>query len=207
MPRLRVREDNADRLWEAYYQAGDLIVVNLLWVVTSLPVITAVPALGALFHATNRLAHGSSAGWRVFWEGFREQFWLSWRWAAINAAAFGVLGVNVWFYGWVDADWAGAVQTAFVILLALWGELTLFTFPLLLEQSDRRFVTALRNSAVMLLRQPGPVLWAVLLVLAVAVPSVLILPPAWIIISGSLCAYLANRAVVQAIRAMKESSG
>ncbi len=206
MPRLRAPQDNADRLWEAYYQAGDLIVVNLLWALFTLPLITAVPALGALFHATNRLAHGSSAGWRVFWEGFREQFWLSWRWAAINAVAVGVLGVNVWFYGQVDTGWAGAARAAFVILLAVWGELNLFTFPLLLEQSDQRFGTALRNSAVMLLRQPGPVLWAVMLVLAVAVPSVLIAPPAWIIISGSLCAYLANRAVVQSIRALAEDS-
>lgn len=202
MPRLRVPQDNRDRLWEAYYLSGDLILVNLIWAVFTVPVITAIPALGALFYATNRLAHGSSAGWRVFWDGFRACFWMSWRWAAINAVVFGLLGANLWFYGQADAAWSGAAQTAFVILIAVWSELQLFTFPLLLEQADRRFVVALRNSAVMLLREPGPVLWAVLLVLAVAVPSVLIVPPAWIILSASLCAYLANRAVVQSIQAL-----
>jgi hypothetical protein len=80
--------------------------------------------------------------------------------------------------------------------------LQLYTFPLLLEQVDRRMSLALRASAEILLRRPIFTLGVALGFALVAVPSVYLFPPAWIFISASLCTYLANRAVIDSIGRM-----
>lgn len=205
--RRRSGEDSLrDELWNTYYRLGELIVLNLLWVVASLPVVTAIPALGALFAATNHMAHTGSANWRHFADGFRRHFWLSWRWGLVNAVALGVIGVAWWFYGRVETGWAEAVRWLVRGLLVAWVELQLFTFPLLLEQADQRQRTALRNSAVLFIRWPGIALSASVQIALIALASVLVLPPLWIVISASLCAWIANRAVVRAVQRMKATA-
>ncbi|NPV67121.1 MAG: YesL family protein [Anaerolineae bacterium] len=192
-----------DQFWNAYYDTIDLILINLTWFLCSVPLITAIPALGGLFHATNRLAHGSGGNWRVFWEGFRQHFWLSWRWGLINAAVFIVLGVSYEFYSQLEIPALSWIRWPILIAGAIWAELQLFTFPLLLEQTDRRFLIATRNSAVLFLRCPGLALSALVPVLIIGAVSLLVFLPAWVVISASLCAYLANRAVVKTIERLK----
>ena len=205
MPGRGTQQILQDELWGAYYRSIDLILVNLIWFVSSVPLVTAIPALGGLFYATNRMAHGSTGDWRVFWKGFRENFWLSWRWGLINAAVLGFLGLSLWFYGQVEVAGIAWVRGFIAFLIAVWVVLQLFTFPLLLEQTDQRFVVALRNSGVLLLRWPGLALTAIAQIIIVAVPSLFIFPPAWIIISTSLCAFFANRAVVASVEKIKGS--
>jgi hypothetical protein len=204
VPRRRSPEALQDELWIAYYRSIDLILLNLIWFVTSVPVITAIPALGALFYATNQMAHTGSGTWRGFAEGFRRCFWLSWRWGVINAVVLGMFGLTAWFYVHVDRSWSAPLRLLVFALLAAWIELQLFTFPLLLEQADQRFVVALRNSGVIFLRWPRIAFGAALQIAIVALPSALIFPPAWIFISASLCTYLSNRAVLQSIRKIKD---
>lgn len=195
-----------DQFWDAYYDTIDLILINLTWFLCSVPLITAIPALGGLFYATNRLAHGSGGNWRVFWEGFRQHFWLSWRWGLINAAVFIVLGVSYEFYSQLEIPALNWIRWPILIAGAIWAELQLFTFPLLLEQTDRRFLVATRNSAVLFLRCPGLALSALVPVLLIGAVSLLVFLPAWMVISASLCAYLANRAVVKTIEKLKPSA-
>lgn len=194
-----------DELWSAYYRAIDLIQINLLWFVFSALVIPAIPALGALFYATQRIARQGSAGWRDFWEGFRQHFWLSWRWGLINAGVLGLLGLTLAWYGQTQVRCLAAAQGVLIALGAGWIALNLFTFPLLLEQADQRFLVALRNSAVLWLRFPGLALGALLLIVIAAGLSVVI-PPAWIVITASFCAYQASRAVVRAVQALTRGS-
>ncbi len=203
MPQKNTQEVLQDELWIAYYRSIDLILLNLIWFAASVPIITAVPALGALFYATNQMVHTGSGNWRSFREGFRRYFWLSWRWSLINAAVLGFLVFAAWFYGQIEAPWAAAVQAGLIGLLAVWIELQLFTFPLLLEQADQRFMVALRNSGVIFVRWPWMALGASLQIAMVALPSIFIFPPAWIFISASLCGYLSNRAVLQSILKIK----
>lgn len=206
MPQKNVQEALRDEWWIAYYRSIDLILLNLIWFVASVPIITAVPALGALFYATHQMAHTGTGNWRNFVEGFRQYFWMSWRWGAINAVVLGVFVLSLWFYGQIDTPWAGGIRFIVIGLLIIWIELQLFTFPLLLEQADQRFIIALRNSVVLFLRYPGTTLNASLLIAVVVLPSLFILPPLWIFISASLCTYLSNRAVVRSVQKIKSDS-
>jgi len=191
-----------NQFWEAYYRSIDLILVNLIWFVFSLPLITAIPALGGLFYATNRMIHDGSAGWGTFVEGFRKHWWLSWRWGLINVAIFALLGISLSFYSQVSVPWLNQARWLFVAVIAVWGEIQLFAFPLLLEQTDQRFLTATRNSMVLFLRCPKIALSTLVLLVAIGAPSVLVFRPAWIIISASLSTYLLNRAVLNAIQTL-----
>jgi uncharacterized membrane protein YesL len=205
VPRRGTQQVLQDELWGAYYRSIDLILVNVIWFLFSVPLVTAVPALGGLFYATNRMAHGSTGDWRVFWQGFCENFRLSWRWGLVNAVVLLFLGFNWWFYGQIEISGMVWIRGLILMLIAVWVQLQLFTFPLLLEQADQRFTVALRNSGVLLLRWPAIALGATLEILIVTLPSIFIFPPAWIFISASLCAFLANRAVVTSVQKIKGS--
>ena len=200
---MTTRRSDSDSLRERwidlYYDLIALIMANLLWFLLTLPVVTALPALGALFYVTNRLAHGNGADWRTFVEGFRALFWLSWRWGLVALLILGILGGNVWFYARTDAGWAFWALMGALSLLGFSGVLLLFMFPLLLEQADRRLSVAARNSLVMLIRRPLYSLGVGASIMIVFLLSVYIMPPLWIFLSASLITYFANRAVVESI--------
>lgn len=193
-------------LWMAYYRAIDLIKVNLTWFVLALPVITLFPAIGGLVYATNQMANTGSASWDAVWEGFKRHFWLSVRWGLMNIVAFAVLGSNFWFYSNVKTPWLLWLRFPMAFLLVLWSVLQILALPLLLEQEDQRLKVALRNSAVLLLRKPLSVVGTVLLIAVIAVPSMYLLPPAWLFISASLCAFFASRTVVRATQELKANA-
>ncbi len=186
-------------LTEAFYNFFELVVWNLLWLIFSLLLVTAPPAAAGLYYATNRLAHGKKANWRDFFTGLRQHFWMSWRWGLINLVVFFVLVSNYLFYGGFDGMWVTWVQGVFLALIALWLLLQTYTFPLLLEQNDRRLRVAMRNSFVLYLKRPGFSLGVGLINLALIYLSTTLLMPAWVILTASLCAYLANRATLHLV--------
>ena len=54
-----------DRLIDAYMAAIPLITLNLLLFILSLPLITLIPAIGALFYAPRPMDHGKTSVWRT----------------------------------------------------------------------------------------------------------------------------------------------
>lgn len=192
-----------EALADAYYDSISLIAINLLWFLLTLPLVTAPPAAAGLYYATNRLAHRRSANWRTFFEGFRVHFWLGWRWALANLLVLAVLGVNVWFYGRMGWDWGNWIQSVFLGLSILWGLLQIYTFPLLLEQRDRRVLVAVRNSAVLYLRRPLFSVGLALVVMLLIGLSTWLLPPCWLFFTASLSAFLANRGTIVLIETLR----
>jgi len=188
-----------DRLVEAASDISALVLINVMWFVFTALVVTAFPALGGLYYATNALAHGKPADWRTFVEGFRAHFWLSWRWGILNVVIGGALVGNLVFYDQIAAEWAIVARAVIALLLTGWGVLQVFAWPLLMEQADRRVRVALQNSLVIFIRLPvfALVVSAGLALLAWA--SLFVMRPALVFISASLFAYLANKAVIRAI--------
>ncbi|GIV81061.1 MAG: hypothetical protein KatS3mg051_0415 [Anaerolineae bacterium] len=204
MPRHRDTGTFQDILLGAYYDLISLILVNIIWFLLTVPVITAIPALGGLYYATNRLAHQSAADWRTFLEGFRTHFWLSWRWGLLNLASLSIIGSSLWFYSQVDTVWAGWMHTLMIGVLLWWTLIQLLTYPFLLEQSDRRLRVAIRNSLVMLLRRPLFTVFTGISIGVLILVSIYLVLPAWTFVTGSLCTYLANRAVISTINSMQD---
>ncbi len=192
-----------DKLTDAYMLAIPLITLNVAWFVTSLLLVTAIPAAGALFYATNQLAHGKPASWSTFFEGFRWSLRRSWAWGLLNLlVVLVVLGYLYIFAQQFEGGlriWASALVLA---ALYLWLSMQLYTFPLLLEQEQPRLRLALRNAAVMLLKRPLYTFGATALLIALAAGTTLMLAPAWFLITGSFSAYLANAATLNTLAAV-----
>lgn len=183
-------------LWKALVDAYDdftqLVMINLLWFIFTIPLLTAPPAIAGLFYATNRLAHRQSVTWRTFFDGFRERFWLGWRWSLANLLVIGIGLFNVWFYGQLQTSWAGLAQGLFSGVIVLWLLLQVYTFPILLEQTAPRLSTAMRNSLTIYIRRPGFSLSLAATLLVIAVLSSIFLAP-WVLFTAGLVAFLANR--------------
>ena len=188
-----------DWIVDAYASLGEIFLMNLLWFVFSLPVITVPPAFGALIYSTNLIAHDESVTWRTFLVGFRLNFWRSYRWFILYLFVIAVAVSNIYFYRQFEATWGDWAEILVLSLLFLWVLLNVFTFPLLLEQSDRRITVALRNSLILYIRRPGVAFGAAIIILALMGLSLRFAWPSWIVIVPSLLAYLANRAAIYGV--------
>lgn len=196
----RLPEGLQDKLLDTYMMAVDVIVLNVVWLLVSLPIITAFPAVMGLMYATNRLAHGKAVHWRMFFEGFRTHFWLGWRWGLLNLFVVAVLYSNLLYYAQMSADWVIWVRAVFIALTVFWLSLQMYALPLLLEQEKPQIRRALVNSLVIFIRRPLYTLWQALVIATIATISTFVMPPAWFFVSGSLIAYLANRSTVNSIQ-------
>jgi uncharacterized membrane protein YesL len=188
-----------DKLIDAYVALIPLITLNLVWFIISLPVVTAIPATGGLFYATNKLAHGHSADWRTLIEGFRLYFWQSWVIGLISVVLVVVFATNFLFYSFADAGLAVWIRGMVIVLALLWLAIQIYLFPLLMEQEHPHLRLALRNSLVIILKRPLFTLGVTLGIAFLIVGTTLVIQPAWIFITASACAFLANQATLYAI--------
>lgn len=192
----RLRETFLD----AYLAAIPLITVNVLWFICSLPIVTLIPATAALFYATNQLAHGKSADWHTFVEGFRRYFWQSWLWGILNVVVVVGLISNEFFYTKADSEGLVWVRGAILALGIFWLSIQVYAFPLMLEQEHPRLLLALRNSLVILIKKPFFTVIRAFLIGLLMVASTLIIWPVWMFFTAGVCTWLANSATLTAIK-------
>ncbi len=193
-----------DKLLDAYLASIPFIILNVIWFICSLPIVTLIPSTAALFYATNQLAHGKPADWHTFFEGFRRYFWQSWLWGVLNVIATAGLISNELFYTRTDSDGFVWLRGAIIALAIFWLGIQMYTFPLLLEQEHPHLRLALRNSLVILIKKPIFTVSRVFLIGLLMVVSTLLMWPVWIFLTASVCAWLANSATLTAIKQITE---
>jgi uncharacterized membrane protein YesL len=172
----------------------NMVVIGLIWLLSWVTIVFGPPATFGVYYVTNRLAHGRSLGLRGLLEGGRRYFLKSWQWMLLNLMVAAVLAVNIWFYGQLDAGWAGTVR-AFPLFLSLaWLVVQFYALPYLMEQEEKSLRLALRNGLFTFLAAPFYTAVVAGLAALIAVLSVWLVVPALL---GSLCliAALGNRAV------------
>lgn len=125
--------------WYTYDYLGTLIVVNVLWILCALPVITLPVSMAGLFHVTTRIATMQEIGIRDFFTGVRLYTWRSVRLCIVYAVCLTLLAVNIMFYvrmieqwSWIAAVLAGGLFWLMIFVLVT----GLMTFPLLMESND-----------------------------------------------------------------------
>ena len=146
--------------------------------------------MAGLFYATNKLAKNEVINSKIFFDGFRKFFWISWRWTLLNMTVFLAIYLNYDYYLNSDepiAKWLIGIVIGFGMI---WIILQLFIFPLLIEQSENTLLDAVRGSILLFLRYPGPAYLTTLLVAAFALVSVWLFGVPWLIFLGGMCAYL-----------------
>lgn len=176
-------------LRDTYEELFTLAAANVLALLLCVPVVTAPPALAGLHNLGFYVVTEKRVEFGQFWEGFRAYFVDSWKLAGLNLLAFGILGVDVWFY-------LGRVQGAWQILgyvgiwmLLIWAVAQLYAFPLLARQAERNFGQVIKNAVLLTLAHPVFSLTvAVLLILLLALS--IVLPILFILIGLAFAAIL-----------------
>lgn len=120
--------------WNTYDYLGTLILVNILWVLCSLPVITLPMTMSGLFRVTNRIAAYEETGVRDFFSGIRDNIWRSLRLCGAFSGVLLLLIINILFYLRMMTlwSWTGAILSGAMIWLVMFvGLLGIYCFPLL----------------------------------------------------------------------------
>ncbi|MFL7793854.1 MAG: hypothetical protein AB8I69_17045 [Anaerolineae bacterium] len=194
-------------LWQAGYQT----LAFVLAIVGLLPLLLLPPALAGLWNAANRVAEELAVHWSDYFEGFRRYSWKSLGLALISILILAILGANIWFYApgnnpWeIDPGLSLAIRIFFAILTALWLVYQMYPMAMLLEQTDQRVRTALRNAGVLILTRPGfSILLALILAITIAISTYLVIP--WFVLTFSFMALVCNKAVKHLLTPYREQA-
>jgi len=186
-------EANFRLLWKALvnaYDAGwELVQINLLRFVLSLPLITLPFTMAGLAFYMHEVAHSESVSWKDFFVGMRKYFWPSMRFLLLNLIIFFVLLFYHNYFTYLNNSFTPIVIGLIYGFGIIWLLLMPFVFPLMLEQAKPGLRNGLRNSFVMYVKWPGITLPVVILVYLLMYGSTLILLP-WAILTASLCSFL-----------------
>ncbi len=135
-------------LWDDLFTTA---VVNLLWLVLTLLVVTAPPATLALFYTGNRMAHGDPTDPGDFLRAFRRYFGIGWRWGAVQVVMLILLVGDIYLTGRLsNSPTALLGQGLYIAGLVAWILLQLYALPFLFEQETPGLRMALRNGIQML---------------------------------------------------------
>lgn len=136
----------------------DLILLNILWLICSLPIITIGASTAALHNVVRKMAACDYyTVWRGFWHGFRENWKQSTAAALILAL---VLGIS-WFdftLGLRSPGLTGIICQLLGVLGLIIGVFTLtFVFPVL-TRYRLPLITVLKNALLLSIANPQIVL-------------------------------------------------
>lgn len=134
-------------------KVGDLLLVNLLFVLCSLPVVTIGASATAMYYVLGRIRRQEGTVTKDFFRSFRENFWqatLYWGMLLLTALAL------YWNFHLISG-WTGTLYSVMMVLLILvswfaasWGSIV---FPLLSRFNNTPAAMA-RNAGVLVFAVP-----------------------------------------------------
>jgi hypothetical protein len=189
-------------MWE---ESTMVVSIGLLGLLLSLFILPFPFVLAAHYGTADRVREGRFVSWRVWFQAGREQARFFYQWVILVTLVALTFVANFYFYQRFDGSWATALRWLMIGLLLLWLIPQPLVPALYIRQHDRRLRIALRNAAVLLLRDPLTllVLWGVTLLLAlplayVALPLLAFLPV--------LVAFISTRIVALQVSQAHEAS-
>jgi len=203
---FRVLWDAIRAFWE---ELLFLALMNLVTVLLMLPVVTFPPALAALCCVANLVAREKAIHWSDYFDGFRRYFLKSWALALLNILVLVIMATNIWFYTPDVAPFklspqaSLALDALFATLGLLWILMQLYAFPLVLEQTDERLRTALRNALALIVINPGFSILLLIFLVLIAALSIAV-PPLWVLLTFAFFAVVCNRAVIHLLQPFRD---
>lgn len=174
------------RVYRWAQTATDFFLLNLMWLLACLPVVTALPATAAMFGVVRDCAREKETGVIAtfvlrFWQNFVQSLVVGVLWALFGGALFlDFLLAN---------QLSGATQVVMRSLLVLAGVLyasaSVFLFPVMVHY-DTRWTAVPKNALLLSIARLPTTLLCLLTVAAMAALTFIV--PALILITGSLTA-------------------
>ncbi|HJS19537.1 MAG TPA: hypothetical protein VJ785_12380 [Anaerolineales bacterium] len=187
---------------DVWKELWTILIVQLLFLLGQLLIITGPPAIVALFFYGNRIARDELATEQDFLKAILHYWNPAWRWGGLNLLVVGLLAVDYYLTGkWVgNPDLASFMQGLYVALLLGWFLLQIFLLPFLFEQEQPLVGQAMRNSFVFVRRN-----WILVLVLASLLGITLMIGTLAFMLAfafgAALIAFAANHAVMEDLAA------
>lgn len=181
------------------------IWANVLWLLLSLPVVTAPAAWAGLCRLTYAAWRTPAPNLDEFWAGFRENLG---RGVAIGLLTLVIVLVNAGnLLAYRERGVAlNVLRLVWIFALAFWFGLQFYAWPLMQHLERPSLVGAYRNALVMMALNPMFTLVCWLLAALVVVFS-LALPAAWLLLTGSALAVAATSAVADRVAAAGFDAG
>ena len=171
-----------------YRRLGIMLTANVLWIVSSLPLVTLPAATGALFYLAHRLVleerqrdpHYARTG--DFWIGFRLYGWRSTWLFLLQLAAFAIIAAVLRFYWTSPLELLRWLAGPVFLILIVWLGVQIYLFPLLIVFPEQSTPAIIRRAFIYVITYPLYTLlllvWMVLLTvicLVLAGPVLLVL--------------------------------
>lgn len=171
---------------------ADLIILNILWCICCVPIVTIGPATIALYYVTLKMVKNEESYiFKSFFKSFRlnlKQGIGIWVMLFLSAA---IVIVDIYIMVKWDFKYKFAFIVVFLCLLIVWSFITLYVFPLL-STFDNTVKQTIKNSLLMSIRHlPKTILMFLItlipLLLFAFIPQFM---PIGFLLGGSLVAYL-----------------
>lgn len=167
---------------EGFYQLGRLIILNVTWILFSLPIITLPAATMALAHSIRiMVVDETNYSWKIFVEGFKRYLFSSWRWFFPIFLLPVVFIYNILFFAVESYTLSVIIQAANIVMLFIWLILQTFVLPFLVEQDQPVMRVALLNSIRLLYLKPGLYWFTTIFLWVFLTFSVVLITPVFII--------------------------
>lgn len=209
MPKLNL--DNP--VFRAMSRLGDMVFLNLLWVLCSLPLVTAGASTAALLTVARRLVGGESC--RIGGD-FLHAFRLNWKQATrtwlILAAAGVLFAMDLFITFQMPGALSNLLRGTSAALCVVWLAVTGNSLTLL-ARYEYGAVRVIADGALLALKKP--LSGMVTVVLALWLPLLLLYDPAtalyllfpWLLVGGSIWALALSAALLPAFRQMEGEKG
>ncbi len=169
-----------------------LSLLNLLWLLLQVPLITGPAATAAVYAVARRVANEDPVEIQDAWEAFRQNFLPALGWGILNLVILGTLLANFWFY-------AAASGAGWTILRLAWGTITLgwlavnlYYWPFWFLEKNQTMRATLRNSLLFLSRRTGLALSLLVITLLLTIASIVTAIPlalllvTWVALMGMI---------------------
>ena len=136
------------KFMQAMSRVADLVIINVLYILCCIPIITIGAATTALYTACSKMAYEKDGGlYRAFFRSFKENFGQSTILWLIYILAGGIIGVDIYFFSCMQKplSYIGIVFCTSMILLLM---VVSYTFPLLCHFENPK-MTTVKNAIMM----------------------------------------------------------
>lgn len=149
----------------------DLMVLNLIFIFTSIPIFTVGANYTALYYVTLKMVKNEeSYVWKSYWKSWRQNF----RQATGIWMIFLLIGLFLFMDIFLTNQMTGAaayLKYVFFVLLFIWGMVLTYVFPVL-SRFDNTVKQTIKNSLLMAIRHLP---WTILMVIINLLPLILML--------------------------------
>lgn len=137
--------DQDNPFWRGMGRIFDVCVLNVLWLLCCIPIVTIGPSTTALYYAMINLVRGEeSYVSRDFFRSFRQNFKQSLLVGLLLMAVGGFLAADIYIAYKSGKGVYTFLMVFFFIIFLLWAFVTLYTFPLL-----AKFENSVKNTLIL----------------------------------------------------------